>query len=310
MSDRHGEAFQRTFGQNQMSIGLFFPIEAFRGPRPSMEDQVDLAIKAEALGYSALWARDVPLDDPSFGDLGQLYDPFVWLGVIASHTHSIALATGSVILPLHHPIDLAKQAASVDQLSKGRLILGVASGDRPIEYPAYGRDRAQRSELFRDALGYVDALLHDPQPRYKSVHFGELVAGDLVPKPYQSRLPLLATGSSGQSLQWLANTMDGWITYPRPPRMQTMAVSEWKDAQNEKLLRFKPIVQSLYIDLDSDPSTNPIPIHLGYRLGVRRLKALIAEYSAAGIDHIAVNLKQSSVPAADAIEIVADALFE
>lgn len=76
-----------------------------------MQNQIVLAQQAERLGFAALWARNVPLNDPSFGDLGQIYDPFVWLPTISAHTSNIALATGAIILPLHHPIDVAKAAA-------------------------------------------------------------------------------------------------------------------------------------------------------------------------------------------------------
>jgi luciferase-type oxidoreductase len=97
-----------------------------------------LARRAEELGFAALWFRDVPLRDPNFGDIGQVYDPWVYLGWIAAQTRTIALATGSIVLPLRHPLHTAKAAASIDQLTRGRFVLGVASGDRPIEFPAFG----------------------------------------------------------------------------------------------------------------------------------------------------------------------------
>ena len=165
---------------------------------------------------SPRFGRDVPLNDPTFGDLGQLYDPFVWLATIAAHTTTIALATGAVILPLHHPIDVAKAGASLDHLSGGRFVLGVASGDRPVEYPAYGRDLALRGELFRDAFDYAAALLTRRFPVHVSAHYGRLEGGgDLVPKPLSPRLPFLVTGQSRQPLEWIAERSDGWLTYPR-----------------------------------------------------------------------------------------------
>src|SRR5512143_4031434 len=88
-------AFQRMFARGRMTLGVFFPIEAFAGDRPTMADQVALARRAEELGFAALWFRDVPLRDPSFGDIGQVFDPFVYLAYIAAHTRRIALATGA-----------------------------------------------------------------------------------------------------------------------------------------------------------------------------------------------------------------------
>jgi luciferase-type oxidoreductase len=115
-SDSKG--FRQMFAPGRMTLGVFFPIEAYEGDAPTMRDQERLARRAEELGFAALWTRDVPLRDPSFGDLGQVYDPWVWLGCIAAQTHTIALATGSVILPLRHPLHTAKATASSTNSSR------------------------------------------------------------------------------------------------------------------------------------------------------------------------------------------------
>src|SRR5574339_21073 len=131
-------SYYRIFKPKHLTLGVIFAIEAYEGEIPKIERQVELAQRAEELEFSALWFRDVPLYDPSFGDVGQIYDPWVYLGYVARHTRRIALATGSIVLPLRHPLHVAKAAASIDQLSGGRLVLGVASGDRAIEFPAFG----------------------------------------------------------------------------------------------------------------------------------------------------------------------------
>ncbi|SED18282.1 LLM class flavin-dependent oxidoreductase [Rhodobacter sp. 24-YEA-8] len=87
---------------------------------------------------AAIWLRDVPLFDPRFGDAGQVFDPFTYMAWLAAKTSRIALTTRSAVVTLRHPIDLAKMATTIDHLSNGRLILGIASGDRPVEFPAYG----------------------------------------------------------------------------------------------------------------------------------------------------------------------------
>ena len=92
-----------------------------------------------------MWVRDVPLFDPAFGDAGQVFDPFAYLAYLAAQTRHVALATGSAIFTLRHPIDLAKAAATLDCLSGGRLLLGIASGDRAVEFPAYGHNPSQLS---------------------------------------------------------------------------------------------------------------------------------------------------------------------
>lgn len=298
-----GRGYASMFAPEQLTVGVFFPIEAFDGPEPAMHDQVELAQEAERCGFAALWARDVPLNDPSFGDLGQLYDPFVWLATIAARTTTITLATGAVILPLHHPIDVAKAASSLDRLSGGRFVLGVASGDRPVEYPAYGRDADLRAELFRDAFEYTEALLTARFPVHASAHYGRLAGGgDLVPKLLSPRLPTLVTGQSQQSLDWIAQRSDGWLTYPRDVRQQAQVASRWREALDRLGAGFKPLAQSLYVDLTEDPDTPPSPIHLGYRLGRRRLVDLFDELRSNGVNHVALNLKLSRRPVADVLD--------
>src|SRR6201995_4311156 len=121
--------FRKMFAPGRLTLGVFLPIEAFQRDEPTMRHQERLARRTEELGFAALWFRDVPLRDPSFGDIGQVYDPWVYLGGIAAQTRTIALATGSIILPVRHPLHTAKAAASVDQLSGGRLGLRGAAGD-------------------------------------------------------------------------------------------------------------------------------------------------------------------------------------
>lgn len=298
-----GRGYASMFAPEQLTIGVYFPIESFEGPEPAMHDQIELAQQAERLGFAALWARDVPLNDPTFGDLGQIYDPFVWLATIAARTSTIALATGAVILPLHHPIDVAKAAASLDRLSGGRFVFGVASGDRPVEYPAYRRDADLRGELFRDAFDYVEALLTKRFPVHASAHYGRLTGGgDLVPKPFSPRLPILVTGQSQQSLEWIAHRSDGWLTYPRDMGQQAQVAKRWREALDHAGAEFKPIAQSLYVDLAADPDAPPSSIHLGYRVGRRRLADLLDALRSHGINHVALNLKFSKRPVADVLD--------
>jgi len=294
--------FRRMFSPRRLSLGLFFPIEAFERDEPSMRDQPRLARRAEELGFAGLWARDVPLRDPSFGDLGQIYDPWVWLGFIAAHTSTIALATGSIVLPLRHPLHTAKASASVDQLTGGRFVLGVASGDRPVEFPAFGVDFDRRDVLFRENLSTIRRALTEEFPRVQSSYGALAGTADLVPKPV-SRLPILITGSSRQSFEWIAENADGWITYPRGLARQAELVAKWRAAVEVRSPgAFKPFVQSLYVDLAEEPSEPPRPIHLGFRAGRDFILAFLNELADAGVNHVILNLKYGRRDAAEVLE--------
>lgn len=94
--------------------------------------------RRKKLGFAALWTRDVWLRDPNFGDLGQVYDPWVWLGRIAAQTYGIALATGSIILPLRHPVHTAKPRRP----STSFPAAASCSASRPVTAPPNSRPSA------------------------------------------------------------------------------------------------------------------------------------------------------------------------
>jgi luciferase-type oxidoreductase len=298
----HLPGFRRTFAPGRLTLGLLFPIEAFAGDQPLMRDQERLARRAEELGFAALWVRDVPLRVPGFGDVGQVHDPWVWLGWIAAHTTRIALGTAAIVLPLRHPLHVAKAAASVDRLSGGRLLLGVASGDRPQEFPAFGVAHERRAELFREHLGVFRAALAGEFPLVRSAS-GLLQGADLVPKPTAREIPVLVTGSSGQTLPWIAANAQGWLTYPRGLERQRDVLAEWHAAARAAdPAAFKPAGQSLYIDLAEEPDTAATPIHLGWRLGRCRLVEHLRALEAGGAGHVILNLKYGRRPAAEVVE--------
>ncbi|NKB60628.1 MAG: TIGR03571 family LLM class oxidoreductase [Gammaproteobacteria bacterium] len=301
MSNRtFGPGFHSVFSENKLTLGTIFPIEAYSSPVPFMQSQMEMASVAERGGFAALWSRDVPVLDPSFGDAGQIYDPWVWLGYVAAHTSHIALGTGSIILPLRRPVDLAKAAASVDQLSQGRLILGVASGDRPIEYSIYDVPFEQRDEAFRQTFQFIRKTAHRPK-NWDNQHAAYSGQIDLLPKSHCGDIPLFVTGNSRQSLDWIAEYSDGWLMYPRPVAQQQTVLNQWQSTLTEKQIGWKPFCQSLYIDLTDDPDTSPSPIHLGYRLGRNRLIEHLVGLDHIGVNHVTFNLRFSKRPVDDVL---------
>jgi luciferase-type oxidoreductase len=150
--------YSRMFAPGCLTMGIFLPLRFYQGDMSVLAGQAALVEEIDRQDFAAVWVRDVPLYDPSFGDAGQVFDPFTYLAFLAARTKRVALATGSTIFSLRHPIDLAKSAFTIDQLSGGRLVLGIASGDRPVEFPAYGVERAERAERFAQAVSYFRQL--------------------------------------------------------------------------------------------------------------------------------------------------------
>ena len=288
---RINRGYNQVFQPNRLSIGLVAPLESYtKGPVPTMDRHLERVRLAEKAGFSAVWLRDVPFNVPSFGDAGQVFDPFVYLGFLAGQTERIALGVASMILPLRHPAHVAKAAATADQLSGGRLILGIASGDRPDEYPALNETYANRGERFPDSFEYIRRMA-DSAPAFENRYGQTNGEMDMLPKPTAGKIPMLITGGSQQSPQWGARHSDGWITYPRNIDDQANTVRSWRESIPGETGFSKPVMQSLYIDLLADLNAPPQPIHLGFRSGMKFLKAYLKSLEEIGVNHVALNLR-------------------
>lgn len=193
-------------------------------------------------------------------------------------------------MPLRHPAHVAKAASSVDALSGGRLLLGIASGDRPDEYPALNKSFPERSERFGAAYDYIRNM-GEASPVHQS-GYGTLDGSiDMLPKPHGARLPVLITGGSQQFPGWIAQNGDGWMLYPRDTSTQARVIADWRLRSLDAGRDEKPAMQPLYVDLVSDKHSPPQPIHLGLRLNARDLVSHLKSLEGIGVNHVALNLR-------------------
>lgn len=302
-------AYNTVFQPNRLSLGLVVPIENYSSSAvPTMHKQLNYIRLAEDLGFAAVWLRDVPFNVPSFGDAGQLYDPFVYLGLLAGQTSRIALGVASIILPLRHPAHVAKAAATADVLSGGRLILGVASGDRPQEYPALNQDFNDRGKRFRAAFDYI-RMMGSQAVSFENPYGSPCGGMDMLPKPSGGKLPLLITGGSQQNPNWIAAHGDGWMLYPRSSAEQASVIQNWKARVEAAGRPAQPVMQPLYIDLADNPTTLPQPIHLGFRVGIDYLLAYLKSLEAIGMNHVALNLRFNQADIETTMRRLADELL-
>ncbi|BCZ85606.1 monooxygenase (plasmid) [Paraburkholderia terrae] len=276
------------------SIGIELPLDndwspagdgkrRLDGRRPGVPDlatHAELARLADTLGFRALWVRDVPLYDPSFGDAAQVFEAFSYLGYLAGITRDILLGTAAVVLPLREQLLTLKSAATVQELSGGRLLLGVASGDRPVEYPLFGRNFEARGANFREQI----ALLRDGAR-------GHLPPGlELLPA-VREPIPLLVAGLAQQTAQWLGTNVDGCLAYPGTPADHQRRAAAWR-----AVARDKPYVSFIHLDLATDPH-EPLQRH---RFGARAGRiALIEELAAmrnASVQHVGLHFRRNRRP--------------
>lgn len=293
------KAFVRSFREGKLTLGLGMPLESYEGhfPKMDLEEQVKLAKQAEADGFAALFVRDAPIYDPNFGDVGFLYDPFMFLTYIAAQTEKIALGTASIVTTLRHPLHVAKSAATLDHLSGGRFLFGAATGDRPIEFPAFKVDPEERVALFQESVQVIRQVWREEFPKIESSRLS-LTEGDLMPKPLLGNIPLFGTGYSGQTLEWLAEHTDGWFFYAQGVNEQRELVAKWRAATTA----FKPFTQTISIDLSENPREAPKPIQGGFRAGHLFLLDYLRAYEEIGVNHVVLGLKAGKRPAAEVIQ--------
>jgi probable F420-dependent oxidoreductase len=181
---------------------------------PEMPDAmalVEYGVKMEQLGFDSLWVWDHILlgVDPNF----PIVDSLSLLTAIAARTTRIRLGTGILVLPLRNPVVLAKQLASMDQLSNGRLLMGMASGWYKREFDAVGVPFDKRGKIMDENLDILTRFWTEDMVKGEWTHH-KIPAGVMWPKPVQKpRPPILIGGYVDRVLQRAAVTGDGWLTY-------------------------------------------------------------------------------------------------
>ncbi|MFV0308213.1 MAG: TIGR03571 family LLM class oxidoreductase [Desertimonas sp.] len=300
--ERINRGYDQLTRPGRLTVGVAVPIENHgNDPVATMDGHLERARLVEQLGFAGLWIRDVPFFDPNFGDAGQVFDPFVYLGQLAAVTDTITLGVGSIALPLHHPANVAKAAASADRLSGGRLVLGIASGDRPVEYPAMNIAHRERGERYREAYHYIRAMA-EPYPVHRSAIYGHLDGRvDLLPKPMGGKLPMLVTGGSQQSDDWIARHGDGWLAYPRPLPDLERVITGWRQRIAALGQPDRPYFQSLLVDID-DGVAEPQGIHLGYRMSTAHLAAYLRQLRSIGVNHVGLSLRFNRADVVDTLK--------
>lgn len=208
------------------------------GSTAKPEPLAQVARKAEELGFESVWIPEhlaVPRQfntpypysaDGKFpgGDNANVHDPLLALTYVAALTERIRLGTGVFVLPLRNTLAVAKAVASLDVLSKGRLIFGVGIGWLEEEFDAVGMPFKDRAARAREAIAVMKALWSDDEPQFEG-RFHRFAKIGFNPKPVQKpHPPLIFGGESEAALKRAVELGDGWYgTQFSPQRLQPIA---------------------------------------------------------------------------------------
>jgi probable F420-dependent oxidoreductase len=210
-----------------MRLGL---VHVNMGSMSQPDAVAQAAREAEAAGFDSLWAGEhVVLPDPQvrpspMHPQDPALDPLLALAWAAAHTATIRLATGIVILPQRNPLVLAKQVASLDVLSGGRVIFGIGAGYLEPEFRAVGANFAERGAVTDEYLDAMQALWYDQRPAYHG-RFADFAGIDAHPRPLQRPVPLVVGGESGPAYRRAVARAHGWYGYALTPQQAAASLA-------------------------------------------------------------------------------------
>ncbi len=182
-----------------------------------------VAIAAEDAGFDSLWTGEhVVLPDPQAPPSPAppqtpMLDPATALAFLAAHTQRVKLATGIIILPQRNPLVLAKELASVDVLSGGRLLFGLGAGYLQPEFEAIGASFEDRGARASEAIEVLRALWTQDSPSFEG-RFWSFSGIQAMPRPVQKpHPPILVGGHSPPAYRRAVSQGDGWYGFALDP---------------------------------------------------------------------------------------------
>lgn len=174
----------------------------------------ETARAAEDLGYDSVWANDHVIASRGLrGEVGHIVEPLISLAALVNLVSRVDLGTSVLVLPQRNAVVVAKQAAALDVLSNGRLILGVGVGWNEPEYRFLNADFARRGAHADEAIQVMRALWRqEPEASYQG-RFYTFEDAVFYPKPARGGPPVWIGGGSAAAIERAAGLGDAWCPY-------------------------------------------------------------------------------------------------
>jgi len=182
------------------------------GPQSNRETILECTLAAESLGFDDVWVQDhiaiAPNDSEGSG--GRYLDPLATLAFLAGATRQIGLGTGVLVLPYREPLATAKWVATIQELSAGRLLLGVGVGWLRSEFNALGLDRSRRGVASDRVLEFLNRCFAEDEVEAHGQKFL------FLPRP--ERPPIYVGGAAPHALERAVRYADGWLPMGADPK--------------------------------------------------------------------------------------------
>jgi probable F420-dependent oxidoreductase len=251
-----------------MRIGIHLP---HIGRKAGPEAIRRAAIQAEELGFADAWSSEhiiVPKGAP-YPPSAIFYDPVLTLTWAAAFTRRIGLGTSVLVLPMRHPLPLAKELATLQNLSEGRLILGAGVGWMEAEFAALGVPFRERGRRMDEGIAMMRAVWGEDPVSFPARHIAAVIEDmRMLPQPVKP-IPIWIGGSSHAALARAVRLADGWHGSRLSPEQAVPVVRRLREQRPGA-----DFVISVRYGWDGKDDGE-----LGARL---------ADYAAAGIEHVLV----------------------
>jgi probable F420-dependent oxidoreductase len=244
-----------------VQLGIITPVLSLRAGGHAawerdgtIEDVRVIAEAADRLGYRYMSCSEhiaLPAEAEEYSGV-TYWDPLATFGYLSAFTSRIKFATVVLVLPYHHPLDIAKRYGTLDQICGGRLILGVGAGYAEKEFAAIGAPFHGRGKVTDDAMRALRASFGKRKPSYEGTHFS---FRDVVVDPcgVQEQVPLWVGGRTQRSLRRAVELGDGWAPFAVSPRQ----VREWL-ALAAKTDAWQQRATPLDVTLVTEPPVDPL----------------------------------------------------
>jgi len=232
-------------------------------------EHVEQVRLARAVGFSSIWASQHYLSDPF-----TYFQPIPTLARLAADARGMILGTGVLLLPMHHPVDLAEQLATLDVITDGRLVFGAGLGYRDVENRAFGHEPKERVGRFVEVLEAVERLWSGEPVDYAGQHF-KLQSTRISMRPLQSPRPpvwLAANGDAG--VRRAARLGDAWLMNPHATLATLERQLELFRSTRRELGRpaaiETPLIKECYVAPDSATAFTEAAAFIGPKYGAYR----------------------------------------
>jgi probable F420-dependent oxidoreductase len=266
------------------------------------QEVLRLGPEAEQQGYDSIWVMDhlfnagyirERLEDKPY------YHPMAMLSYMAATTSRVTLGTSVLVLPYHNPVELAKYAATLDQMSGGRVTLGVGAGAMTEEFEALGIPLRERGSLTNESIAIMKELWANHSPEYHSRrwNFGDV---RFSPKPVEHHVPLWIGGSSPGALRRTARVGDGWHPTGLSPEDYAIGRQEVTSLAEAAGRDPSSITMSARIEVEVHGGPSSQRAASRSRLpgdDPGAVRAGIEAYREAGVEHVVLALNSGDIPA-------------